>query len=108
MRCANQIAEEDMRELEKQSLLQKKKPDFPLYPVRRVMFKKGTLTLDFCLKSCLAVTCGCSDAPGFDALDALFWTGEEQHQGAVPCCGHKSKMAVPSSTHARVRQRSTR
>jgi len=71
MRCADEIAQDDLKDSEEPSLLEAKGP-FPNYPVRHGMFAKGVLNLDFCLKSCLAVTCGCSDAPGFDAIDQLF------------------------------------
>jgi len=55
----------------KVSLLQKKK-GFPHAPVDRGAFEEGKMTLDFCFKSCLAVTCGCSSAPGFEKIDKLF------------------------------------
>jgi len=45
---------------------------FPHAPVNRGAFAEGKMTLDFCMKSCLAVTCGCSSAPGFEKIDKLF------------------------------------
>jgi len=44
---------------------------FPHAPVSRGAFSEGKMTLDFCFKSCLAVTCGCSDAPGFSKISKL-------------------------------------
>jgi len=45
--------------------------DFPLHPVAINTFSTGKMTLDFCLKSCLAATCGCDNAPGFDTINKL-------------------------------------
>jgi len=47
------------------------KKDFPLHPVKINVFAKGTINMDFCLKSCLAVTCGCADAAGYTTADAV-------------------------------------
>jgi hypothetical protein len=49
------------------ALLQK---DFPLHPVTINAFAKGAMNMDQCLKYCLAATCGCEDAPGFEKLEA--------------------------------------
>merc|ERR550537_852794 len=51
----------------KTALLQKK--DFPLHSVKINAFAKGKMNLDQCLKYCLAATCGCEDAPGFQTLE---------------------------------------
>jgi hypothetical protein len=45
---------------------------FPHAPVKRGAFASGKMTLDECMKSCLAVTCGCASAPGFEKIDKLF------------------------------------
>lgn len=45
----------------KRSLLQKRK-GFPLHPIKIGVFSKGKMTMDSCLKYCLASTCGCHDA----------------------------------------------
>jgi len=42
------------------------KKDFPLHAVKLNVFAKGGMVMDQCLKYCLAATCGCQDAPGFD------------------------------------------
>jgi len=42
------------------------KKDFPLHAVKINVFAKGGMLMDQCLKYCLAATCGCEDAPGFD------------------------------------------
>merc|ERR1719398_364347 len=42
------------------------KKDFPLHSVKINVFAKGGMLMDQCLKYCLAATCGCEDAPGFD------------------------------------------
>jgi hypothetical protein len=34
------------------------------------VFAKGGMLMDQCLKYCLAATCGCEDAPGFEKLEA--------------------------------------
>jgi len=52
------------------ALLQKR--DYPTRPIRIGSFSKVGMSLDFCFKSCLAVTCGCLGAPGFDTIDALY------------------------------------
>jgi len=51
----------------KPALLQK---DFPLHSVTINAFAKGAMNMDQCLKYCLAATCGCEDAPGFEKLEA--------------------------------------
>jgi len=48
------------------SLLQK---DFPLHSVKINVFAKGALLMDQCLKYCMAATCGCEDAPGFQSRE---------------------------------------
>merc|ERR1719159_651037 len=48
------------------SLLQK---DFPLHAVTINAFAHGAMVMDECLKFCLAATCGCEDAPGFEKLE---------------------------------------
>lgn len=40
----------------------------PLHPVKVNTFAKGQQGIEACFKSCLAATCGCNDAPGFDAI----------------------------------------
>jgi hypothetical protein len=45
---------------------------FPHAPVKRGAFASGKMLLDECMKSCLAVTCGCSSAPGFEKINKLF------------------------------------
>jgi len=52
---------------EPKALLQK---DFPLHSVTINAFAKGAMNMDQCLKYCLAATCGCEDAPGFEKLEA--------------------------------------
>jgi len=44
--------------------------DFPLHAVKINVFAKGGMLMDQCLKYCLAATCGCEDAPGFDKREA--------------------------------------
>lgn len=58
-KCAEKVANSDT------VVLAQGKKDFPLHPVKINVFAKGTINLDFCLKSCLAVTCGCADAAGY-------------------------------------------
>jgi len=50
----------------------RKSSGFPHAPVKRGAFASGKMTLDECMKSCLAVTCGCSSAPGFEKINKLF------------------------------------
>lgn len=50
------------------ALLQKDK-DFPLHAVKINAFAKGSMSMDSCLKYCLAAKCGCEDAPGFEKLE---------------------------------------
>jgi len=52
-------------------VLAQEKKDFPLHPVKINVFAKGTINMDFCLKSCLAVTCGCADAAGYTTPEAV-------------------------------------
>jgi hypothetical protein len=40
----------------------------PLHPVKVNTFAKGQQGIEACFKSCLAATCGCQDAPGFDVI----------------------------------------
>lgn len=58
MKCASKAA------ATKPSFMQ----DFPLHPVKIGVFSRGEINMDFCLKSCLAATCGCDRAPGFDPI----------------------------------------
>jgi len=70
-KCANKVVDKDEAELTtvetvaaaqtQRSLLQKRK--FPVKTVKLGAFSKGKMTLDHCLKFCLAATCGCDDAP---------------------------------------------
>jgi len=46
------------------------KKEYPLHPVKINVFAKGGMLMDQCLKYCLAATCGCEDAPGFEKLEA--------------------------------------
>lgn len=57
MKCASKVASTP-------SFLQ----DFPLHPVKIGVFSRGEINMDFCLKSCLAATCGCESPPGFDPI----------------------------------------
>jgi len=57
--CAKKISDSNT------VVLAQGKKDFPLHPVKINVFAKGTINMDFCLKSCLAVTCGCADASGY-------------------------------------------
>jgi hypothetical protein len=70
-KCAAKVADADIASMTNQtvnasgrSLLQKRK--FPVHSVKIGAFSKGKMTLDHCFKYCLAATCGCADAPGFD------------------------------------------
>lgn len=71
-KCGQKVVEQDIATLTrapaKNALLQKK--DFPLRSVKINAFAKGKMTLDHCLKYCLAATCGCEDAPGMSS-DAM-------------------------------------
>lgn len=71
--CALKCAEESAAVPESATALVERtsQKDFPLRPVRIGSFAKHGMTLDFCFKSCLAVTCGCSDAPGFESISKL-------------------------------------
>lgn len=73
-KCAGQVVDNDIAARQKQAvvatktgLLQKKA--FPLHAVKINAFATGKLKLDHCLKYCLAATCGCNDAAGFNSAD---------------------------------------
>jgi len=72
-KCAGQVIENDIAAMQKQvaktGLLQKK--GFPLHSVKINAFSTGKLKLDHCLKYCLAATCGCNDAAGFNSADDM-------------------------------------
>jgi len=61
-KCAQKVLPQQPK-----SLLQKKA--FPLHAVKINVFAKGGMLMDQCLKYCLAATCGCEDAPGFEKLE---------------------------------------
>merc|ERR1719378_1958418 len=42
-----------------------------IHPVKINTFATGRQNLERCMKSCLAATCGCDDAPGMQAIDDL-------------------------------------
>merc|ERR1719262_64046 len=42
-----------------------------IHPVKINTFATGRQNLERCMKSCLAATCGCDDAPGMEAIDDL-------------------------------------
>merc|ERR1719421_2321276 len=65
--CASTCGQKTLSAKAPKSLLQK---DFPLHPVSINAFAKGSMNMDQCLKYCLAATCGCEDAPGFEKLEA--------------------------------------
>lgn len=65
--CASKCGQKTLDVKQPKSLLQK---DFPLHPVAINAFAKGAMNMDSCLKYCLAATCGCEDAPGFEKLEA--------------------------------------
>jgi hypothetical protein len=73
-KCGQKVVDVDIAKLTKEAapaktaLLQK---DFPLHSVKINAFAKGKMTLDHCLKYCLAATCGCDDAPGVEAIDSM-------------------------------------
>jgi len=64
-----------------QSTSLRKGSGFPHAPVERGAFGNGQMTLDFCFKSCLAVTCGCSGAPGFEKINKI-WGQIKQNEAA--------------------------
>merc|ERR1719272_1241778 len=66
--CSAKCAQKALVPKQPKALLQKK--DFPLHPVKINVFAKGGMLMDQCLKYCLAATCGCEDAPGFEKLEA--------------------------------------
>merc|ERR1719183_1301699 len=70
-KCAEKVVDKDIKSLNAKTGLLQKKRDFPLHSVKINVFAKGKMTLDHCLKYCLASTCGCSDAPGFNSADGL-------------------------------------
>jgi len=65
--CASKCGKKTLDAKQPKALLQK---DFPLHPVAINAFAKGAMNMDQCLKYCLAATCGCEDAPGFEKLEA--------------------------------------
>jgi len=66
--CSAGCAQKALTPKQPKALLQKK--EFPLHPVKINVFAKGGMLMDQCLKYCLAATCGCEDAPGFEKLEA--------------------------------------
>lgn len=64
-KCAKKVSDSNT------VVLAQEKKDFPLHPVKINVFAKGTINMDFCLKSCLAVTCGCADAAGYTTPEAV-------------------------------------
>jgi len=65
--CASNCGQKALGAKQPKALLQK---DFPLHSVTINAFAKGAMNMDQCLKYCLAATCGCEDAPGFEKLEA--------------------------------------
>merc|ERR1719158_104970 len=65
--CASNCGKKALSAKAPKSLLQK---EFPLHPVAISAFAHGAMIMDGCLKYCLASTCGCEDAPGFEKLEA--------------------------------------
>merc|ERR1719158_1690838 len=65
--CASTCGQKVIGSKQPKALLQK---DFPLRPVAISAFAHGSMDMDQCLKYCLAATCGCEDAPGFEKLEA--------------------------------------
>jgi len=63
--CASNCGQKAIGAKQPKALLQK---DFPLHSVTINAFAKGAMNMDQCLKYCLAATCGCEDAPGFEKL----------------------------------------
>jgi len=63
-KCAKKVSESN-------AVVMMQGKDFPLHPVKINVFAKGHINMDFCLKSCLAVTCGCADASGYDSAAAV-------------------------------------
>jgi len=66
--------------VKKQVLLQK---DYPIHSVSVGVFSKGAMTMDQCIKFCLAATCGCDKAPGLDTIDKLMKAIKE-NDAAMP------------------------
>jgi len=64
--CASNCGQKALGTKQPKSLLQK---EFPLHPVTINAFAHGGMVMDQCLKYCLAATCGCEDAPGFEKLE---------------------------------------
>jgi len=64
-----------MRALQTRLSLVQEDKDVPLHPVVVGSFSKGAQTLDMCMKSCLAATCGCMHGTeklgGFEKIDQL-------------------------------------
>lgn len=77
-KCGAKVVEQDIASLTNQTNTTAKnaliqKHGFPVRTVKINAFAKGKLTMDSCLKYCLAATCGCEDAPGVgkDAMKKL-------------------------------------
>merc|ERR1719158_1070458 len=64
--CASKCGQKSLSAKAPKSLLQK---DFPLHSVTINAFAHGGMIMDQCLKYCMATTCGCEDAPGFEKLE---------------------------------------
>merc|ERR1719262_428217 len=62
------LRQKSAKPAKKQVLLQK---DYPIHSVQVGVFSKGAMTMDQCIKFCLAATCGCDKAPGLDTIDKL-------------------------------------
>merc|ERR1719456_1746891 len=62
-------AKKSTKAYNKQVFLEK---DYPIHSVQVGIFSRGAMTMDQCLKFCLAATCGCDKAPGLDTIDKLF------------------------------------
>merc|ERR1719298_105616 len=54
--------------MHKQALIQR---EYPIHSVRVGVFSHGAMTMDQCLKFCLAATCGCDGVPDLDTIDRL-------------------------------------
>jgi len=59
----------NLKSVKKQVFLDK---HYPIHSVQVGIFSRGAMTMDQCLKFCLAATCGCDKAPGLDTIDKLF------------------------------------
>jgi len=71
---------------------------YPRAPVTRGAFSSGKMTLDFCMKSCLAVTCGCSSAPGFEKISKLFKQIKVNHDAGDPVADTKATWQFKAAT----------